>query len=210
MLYYHAKVIMPYSSNIGKRMKDKNKEIIKSALFEAVFVVLGVALAFSVNEWRKDKNDKAQVELARITIVKELKANISALEDAKSYHLGLLNTLNAKHDIEWKPALGQFYRGFVAPARISKTAWLSASETEVLSKVDYATVMALSKAYSALEHYEDQTRTVSEIIYTQIFNKGTLSLINNYKNLSGVISTFAYREKELISIMNEIIKEIEK
>lgn len=36
-------------------MKTTTKQALKAALFEAAFVVLGVALAFAVNEWREDR-----------------------------------------------------------------------------------------------------------------------------------------------------------
>jgi hypothetical protein len=179
-------------------MKSTTKEAVRSALFEASFVVLGVVLALAANEWRKGREDQAQSQQAIAAIVQELNANRVLVDSARQYHQNVLEKISQVASPQQAPGFELFSRGFVAPARTSRTAWASASETGALAKTDYATVMELSKAYALQGYYEAQARSISEIIYAEIFKNGTQSVLTNYTNLANTISTLLYREKELI------------
>jgi type II secretory pathway pseudopilin PulG len=186
-------------------MKSTTKEAVRSALFEATFVVLGVILALAANEWRQARADRAQSQQAIAAIVQELNANRALVASAYDYHRNILQEIRNSEDNAPPPGFELFSRGFVAPARTSRTAWASASETGALAKTDYATVMELSKAYALQGYYETQARSVSEIIYAEIFKNGIQSVLSNYANLANTISTLLYRENELMEAYDSTI-----
>jgi hypothetical protein len=132
-------------------MTSKTKDTIRSALFEAGFVVLGVILALAANEWRQVKADESQSLQAVESILEELKANRDAMAASMEYHHGLITMPTAEHEQGWVPKPRQFPRGFVFPAGVSRTAWETASETGALSKTDFAVVVDLSKIYAQQE-----------------------------------------------------------
>lgn len=186
-------------------MTEKTKDSIKSALFEAGFVVLGVLLALAANEWRQARADDEQSRQALVTIVEELKANRTAISASMEYHTGLMQVLWAEHEDDWVPSMRDFSRGFIFPARVSRTAWDSASETGAIAKTDFSLVVEISGIYAQQERYEAQARSIGEVIYGELFRGGTEAVARNYRNLGGIISTFAYREKELLARYDETL-----
>jgi hypothetical protein len=190
-------------------MTSKTKDAIRSALFEAAFVVLGVVLALAANEWRQARADKHQSEQALATIFEELKTNRTAMSAALEYHSGLLDTLGGQHEEGWKPGLRVFRGGFIAPAKTSRTAWETASETGAFPKTDFTIVKELSNVYAQQDRYEDQARKVGEIIYGELFRGGAKSVADNYRNLASIIATFKYREMEMLAEYDEAIASLE-
>ena len=186
-------------------MTPRTQDAIKSALFEATFVVLGVILALAANEWRQARADQEASRRALAAILEEIQANRDAVAVAMEYHHGLIAMLTAEHENEWTPTPSQFPRGFISPARTSRTAWDSASETGVLAKLDYANVVELSRVYAQQERYEFQARSVGEIIYGAIFHGGAEGIAHNHRNLASIIGSFIYRERELLEIYDEAL-----
>lgn len=190
-------------------MTSKTKDAVRSALFEAGFVVLGVVLALAANEWRQARADESQSRQAVVSILEELKSNREAMAASMDYHHGLMEMLMAEHEEGWVPEARQFPRGFVFPAGVSRTAWETASETGALSKTDFEVVVELSKIYAQQERYEFQARSVGEIIYAEMFRGGTAAIAENYRNFITIIGTFAYREKQMIELYDLILAEME-
>ena len=121
------------------------------------------------------------------------------------YHFGLLEMLGGEHEEGWVPETRQFPRGFVFPARVSRTAWDSAAETGALSKTDFSTVVELSKIYAQQDRYEFQARSIGEVIYTEMFHGGAGAIADNYRNLASIINTFGYREKQILAKYDETL-----
>lgn len=190
-------------------MTSKTKDAVKSALFEAGFVVLGVILALAANEWRQDRADHQQSRQAVASIHEELKANRAAIAESMEYHLGLMEMLRAEHEEGWVPEARQFPRGFIFPARVARTAFDSASETGALAKTDFATVVKLSGIYAHQDRYEFQVRSIGEVIYTEMFRGGARAIAENYRNLTGIIGTFIYRESEVLALYDETLADLD-
>lgn len=183
----------------------------RSALFEAGFVVLGVVLALAANEWRQSVIDRRQGERALANIIEELEDNHIALAGSQEYHSGLMELIWSEHEEGWMPEPRKdFPRGFVNPARISRTAWRSASETGALALIDYETVIEISHVYAALERYEAQSLSIGELIYGKLFEGGHQSIVGNYRNLGSIISTFRYRENELLEVIDETLSSVQE
>ncbi|MEM9556133.1 MAG: hypothetical protein AAGC60_17885 [Acidobacteriota bacterium] len=183
------------------------REALKSALYEASFVVLGVVLAYSANEWHNARSRAQDAAYALSTIVDELETNRAALDEAYGYHASLLELLHGEHEEGWQPDVRQFSRGFVAPARLSHTAWQSASETGALTEMEFEQVVGLSGAYASLARYDAQALQVGELMYAELLRRGPHGLVANHQNLASVISTFVYRERQLLDELEATIAE---
>lgn len=180
-------------------MNSKTRDALRSALFEATFVVFGVVLALGANEWRQIRADQDLAEQALASIIEELVGNREALASSVEYHEGLIGLLSEEHEAGWAPEPRQFPRGFVSPARTARTAWESASETGALAKTEFPVVVELSGVYAVLDRYEAQARSIGELIYAELFSGGTDAIMRKHENLKSMIVALNYRERELLA-----------
>lgn len=190
-------------------MKTTTREALRSALFEAAFVVLGVVLALAANEWRKSAERAERAEHALAGIVDELRTNREAVASALAYHQGLTATIRELSATSGSPDAATFSRGFVAPAAVYATAWESAAATGVLEDMDFGVVLDLSRLYAHQERYEVQARGVSSVIYGELYRGGTEAVVENYRNLASLIYSFAYRERELLDLYDRTLTELD-
>lgn len=181
------------------------RHLIGPALFEAAFVVLGVVLALAANEWRQSRAEAARANTALTEIVRELAANRQAVATALDYHRGLVDRIAQAADTPAKLSLRDFSRGFIAPAQVHLTAWSSAAEIGALSNIPYQSVLVLSRVYAQQENYQEQARSVGQIIYAELYRGGTSAIVANSDNLVNVLQTFAYREQQLLQAYDTLL-----
>lgn len=186
-------------------MREKTRDSIQKALFEAFFVVLAVALALAANEWRQSRAAREQAVSALASVVEELKSNRAAVQDSFDYHSQRLQVLAKLQGDSSVPSGRDFPRGFVNPAQIFKTAWDAATETGAVAHMDYAIVLELSKLYARQEGYETQSKVTGEIIYRELFRGGIGAVLENYANLAVIIRTFSYREQQLLEFYDQTL-----
>jgi hypothetical protein len=178
-------------------------------LLEALFVVLGVVLALGANEWREHINNVRHADRALESIQEELRTNREAVASALDYHLHLADTLRyfIPHTDGSRPAQQPdnrlFARGFVSPATVLSTAWDVANVTDAVSYMGYDDVLLLSRTYASQQNYEHQAEQVGQLIYTRLFDEGHRGIYSNLANLQHIISTFWYRECQLLASYNE-------
>lgn len=187
-------------------MNEKRfRHLIGPALFEAAFVVLGVVLALAANEWRQNRADIARANTALTEIVRELAANQQAVATALEYHRGLVNKIAQVADNSTTLRLRDFSSGFIAPAQVHRTAWSSAAEIGALTNMPYESVLVLSRVYAQQENYQQQAKSVGQIIYAELYRGGTSAIIANSDNLVNVLQTFAYREQQLLESYDTLL-----
>ncbi|MDX1536962.1 hypothetical protein [Arsukibacterium sp.] len=187
--------------------ENRFRHLIGPALFEAAFVVLGVVLALAANEWRQNRADIAQANTALTEIVRELEANRQAVADSLEYHRGLVSRIMQVADDPAQLSIRDFSRGFIFPAQVHHTAWSSAAEIGALSNMSYDSVLVLSRVYAQQESYQEQAKSVGQIIYTELYRGGTAAIIANSDNLITILQTFAYREQQLLKTYNTLLSE---
>jgi hypothetical protein len=102
-----------------------------------------------------------------------------------------------------------FTRGFFRPATLLHTAWDAAGATDAVRHMRYADVLRLAQIYEEQERYRRQSEQVGQLIYGQLFNHGFAGMIQNYANLSMILSTFWYRECQLLRRYDEVLGELE-
>jgi hypothetical protein len=179
----------------------------RSAIFQAVLVVLGVILGFAVTEWQNDRAEKAEAQHALAGIIEEIGANHAAVKEAHAYHAAKLATLAEAQKAKTPLELRAFDRGFIAPAQLSNAAWTSASEVGALSHLPFDKVLSLSKVYAQQATYMQQQASVANIIYSQIFAEGSQGMLDHAAGLGALISAFRYREQQLETAYAAVIGE---
>lgn len=180
-------------------MIESTRHALKSAFFEAFFVILGVGLALAANEWRQNVAIQKQADSALAGIVVELEANRAQVQASHDYHMGLVGLIQEKMRADEAPEVDDFSKGFIFPAQVADTAWDVAVQTGVVSNMDYATLLELSKMYGLQDQYLRQVDAVGGLIYGQMMVGGTQAIVDNHPNLLSIIYTFIYREKGLLA-----------
>lgn len=174
-------------------------------IVESVLIVFSVLLALALDSWREERGHRRQAATARLEILNELRANGDAVAESLQYHSGLLEALRALPADSSPPPPQLFSRGFVSAAQISRTAWDSASETGALAHLAYDDVLLFSRAYAQQERYSEQTRSIGQVIYAELFRGGHESIVSNHRNLATIIGTFVYRERQLLQRYDAIL-----
>lgn len=171
--------------------------------------MLGVVLALGANEWREQINHARHAERALESIQEELKTNRDAVASSLAYHLHLADTLqyfvpgaDGTPPAQW-PDNRLFSRGFVSAATVLSTAWDAANVTDAVGYMDYDDVLLLSRTYASQQNYEHQAEQVGQLIYTRLFDEGHRGIYGNLANLRNIISTFWYRECQLLVSYDE-------
>lgn len=184
-------------------------------LLEAFFVVLGVLLALGANNWRDHHNNQLHAETALISIVEELHANHEAVNTAINYHSYLMDTLykfmgRYANQPDKFPDADVFNKGFTNPAVPLSRAWEAANATGVIEYMPYDQVLLISQVYKSQEQYENQSHAIGQQIYGRMFNEGMGGILQNYKNMTQIIGTFAYNECGLAFAYKEVIPQLKQ
>ena len=174
----------------------------RAILLEAVFVVLGVVLALAANEWRESASNRREATTALRSVREELGANRATVLESATYHIAISDSLFGRMrrppaDAE-VPDARLFSRGFIHPARVLHTAWDAATATEAIRHMRHRDVLTIARIYALQENYAKQGEIVGTIIYNNLFEQGTGGIVRNYRNLASIVSTFWYRECELL------------
>lgn len=178
-------------------------------LVEALFVMLGVALALAADQWREGVNQRRRAATALASIRQELEANRQAVEQSLSYHSGnfqALRTLRQRAAAAPQgggavpqPDARMFSRGFVAPAQLLFTAWEAAHAADLIGHMEYSDVLALASIYEQQRSYVGQSERIGELIYSRLFDEGFEGMLSNYANLNTIIGALSYRECQLLA-----------
>jgi hypothetical protein len=148
---------------------------LRLVVLEAALVAFGVVLALAATEAWESRERRAEASHALISVVAELDENRTLLSASRTYHSHLLDTIRIT--LQERGALNQglFREGFVNPADLVTVAWETANATGATGEMDYGTVLTVSGIYGDFDAYRVQGRTVSDLLYGQLFEGGTSS-----------------------------------
>jgi hypothetical protein len=177
--------------------------------------VLGVVLALAANEWRQGVADRRSAGTALASIREELESNRELVLGSVQYHLQLTDTLAALRRRSANeggaaplPDARIFAQGFVRPATLLSTAWETATTTDVVRHMSHADVLALARMYEQQRRYAAQTERIGDLIYNEIFARGTQGVLRNHANLSSIIAALSFRECELLDGYEKALAQI--
>ncbi len=179
---------------------------------EAMFVVLGVVLAFAANEWRTNRADRAAGVAAATSITEEIKLNRGAVHNSLVYHMAVVDSLSAfqrrSTSPQQVPSINYFPRGFISQSAsgLLSTAWEVASTTGVINHVPYDDIVTMSRVYDRQSAYQEQAKTTGDILFEKIYDGGTESVLRNYRNHTGILLTFIYVECALLEQYDDAIR----
>ena len=189
-------------------MKENLRSTLRSAFFEAVFVVLGVVLALAANEWRQNVKAQELADAALSSMIVELETNRDLVRESREYHEGKVELLQQKMGAGTSPAPRDFDRGFINPAWTTDTAWEVAKETGVLADIEYETVLTLSATYDRIERYTKQSELGGQLVYEKLFAEGAQGIVDKPMNLMTIIYTFIFREQQLESSLDSALGQL--
>jgi hypothetical protein len=201
---------------VGTRVLPPRRRAIdwRPILLEAFFVVLGVAVALAANEWRQGQVDRRRAGRALESIRQELTTNRQAVLGSAQYHMQLMDTLLAlRRQVPAAsdapaPDVRMFSRGFVNPASLLSTAWETAVATDAIRHMPHDDVLVLARMYEQQRGYARQGEQIGTLIYGEIFARGTSGVTRNYANLTSIISTFWFRECELLLAYDRVLAKL--
>jgi len=166
-------------------------------LFESALIVLSILVALGLDEWRENREDEENVQLALSNFASELLQNQARVEDAAPFNQGLRNVLRFVNMVE-----------SYVPVVLQSAAWETALATGSLAKMDYYLVSALSLTYSLQNRYQLTSRSgMAELTSPQNLSeeKLNLALYNSIRYLDNITSM----EEELGVIYNEAFSVIQ-
>jgi len=179
-------------------------------LFESALIVLSILVALGLDEWRENREDEENVQLALSNFASELLQNQARVEDAAPFNQGLRNVLRNRYqtgDIGSVDEFVNMVESYV-PVVLQSAAWETALATGSLAKMDYYLVSALSLTYSLQNRYQLTSRSgMAELTSPQNLSeeKLNLALYNSIRYLDNITSM----EEELGVIYNEAFSVIQ-
>ena len=131
---------------------------------QSVMIVLSILLALWVDQWKQQRSERDLVIASLSNFLKEAQQNQARLDDILPYHKGLRSMLGG---LEKSPSsiktAGDFQSAIgvdgLRPPFLVATAWQTAVATGALTKIDYATVSALSLTYTLQDRFREESRS---------------------------------------------------
>lgn len=147
------------SNSLRTRLREKLPEII----IEAIFLALAVLVAFAIDAWRVERQQKSDAAIAVASIRAELKENQASVKDSL---LGLQTSLAAIGPLianEQKPKDSRIKIGF-ALAKLSSASWTMAQNNQSLIQIGSKQSTELAKLYELQGWFNDGQRRVLNVI----------------------------------------------
>ncbi len=160
-------------------------------LFESALIVISILVALGFDEWRENREDEENVQLALSNFGSELLQNKARIEDAAPFNRGLRDVMRNHYqtdDIESIDEFVNMVESYV-PVVLQSAAWETALATGSLAKMKYDLVSALSLTYSLQSRYQLTSRSgMAELTSPQNLSedKLNLSLYNSVRYLDEI------------------------
>lgn len=187
-------------------MGTDKKLNLRAIFLEAFFVVLGVVLAFSVNQCRQNRAEEDRATHALELIQQEIRNNRAMVTDNYEYHSYLMDTLRSYLGPgSTNLSIRVFTKGFVSQDQPLRNAWETAQATDALKDIDYNRHLQLSELYHLQEKYDFQYREIGSNIYEMLLKDGHEAILQRPANLFNIIGTLRYREAQLLEAYDALI-----
>ena len=124
-------------------------------LIEFITVVIGIGLAFALNNWNEKRKEINQAALFLNSIKEEIKINLEEVEKKYKYHQELLDNLNNK------PTETEL---IIRSATLEDHAWEMANNNIFKQHTDFEIYKDLSKLYSIQNTLKQTNKEASEMM----------------------------------------------
>ncbi|MEO1259785.1 MAG: hypothetical protein AAFZ15_13415 [Bacteroidota bacterium] len=184
-------------------------------IIEFITVVIGIGLAFALNNWNENKKEIKQADLFLQSIEEEIKINWQEIEEKLAYHQQLMENL------EKKPAETIL---IIKPSRIEDHAWEIANNNIFKQHTEFHLYKKLSKIYSIQEVLERHNSHAGQMM-AQLSVNGPFMMIPLYNDDFSEEDEIAFRslsrqswipifedmvfyESELIKLYEEVLEKM--
>lgn len=131
---------------------------------EVLLVALGVFLGLAADQWRDDRQQRAQTleTLRRFKV--EIENNRAAVTNVKDYHVTTREAL-AKFFASTAGDRPQVRIDGIRPAQLDRTAWELAISTQSLGDIDPSIAFALTRVYGLQQTYTALSTGLLQAMY---------------------------------------------
>jgi hypothetical protein len=185
----------------------KRRKPLPDWLREGVFIVVSIALAFGVDEYRERRANNELVTRVLTSVEAELKHNLAEVDPYLEFHRRWADALEQAAGasgnqrgldvyVGVRPALPP---GGVAefPTQVRRGAWDAAVSTGALRFIDYDLVAALSDVYQVQQFYgETIDRLVAAVTAMPAFDPATRTL--SVRQMSTTMNSVSFAEQLLL------------
>ena len=191
----------------------QSRQSLGTLLLEVFFIVLGVMVALTGNEWREQhalaKRTNAALENIRLEILR----NQQTVQLRLPYHQAMSDSIHANYrnlreisfeDIDVASigmARGPFFES------LYNTAWQTALTSQILPNVDYETLTLLATIYQTQDELKEVDNQFSSILFSpDNLGKGKAyyALMLSEPFIKGVVTY----ERELLSIYDTALRRL--
>jgi len=151
---------------------------------ETFSVVLGIALAFAVNDWHTQRVHQQQARQVLASIRAELVANRDLVRQHAEYHRAMADSAEAlitrTRGAAVPGGLGAIanYSG-LHPTQVLDNAWQTARSTQALELISYDVAVGLSTTYAYQQRLVDLTRAFYAVSYGPAFSTGDIGALKS-------------------------------
>jgi hypothetical protein len=191
------------------------RKTIRKYLSEGFLIIFSVLLALFLNKLFENYKINKQAEIARQSIVRELKQNALIAQSLQQRHSGILKRVAGLRSGEYDSLKQELLKNdflnipiltdnqTIIDDLLLSTAWETARSTGIISEFSYTEVEALTRVYALQNIVLNQT--LYHII-DMIFQPDT----HEMKNIDKTLLQFELRFRELAgqeNLLNELFKE---
>jgi hypothetical protein len=142
------------------------RERVPDILLESFFIVCALLLALALDQWRDEQKELELASKAKLAIYTELADNKKKLEEKRTEHQKILETIQAfikSESLKKQPEGGlQFEYSMVL---ISNSAWNSAKMTQVVQSFDFGEITNFSQIYQMQDLYlSNQNKIIEKVM----------------------------------------------
>jgi hypothetical protein len=180
-------------------------------LFEVVLIAVGVFLALWANNWREDREHRAQARAALRNFASEMEANRQAIQNNRAYHETFARELReflASKEPASEDRLNKsvHFEG-MRPVIFEHTAWDLALATQALSYLDPDLAFDISKVYTRQNAFQK----LEDSFLAAAFTPASLSS-DNVKGMATAMELYLIdvnqQEPTILQLYDKVIPEI--
>lgn len=187
----------------------KNSANVKKFLLEMFPVVLGILLAFMINNWNELIKEKKALAIAKTQIVQELVNNhnecykvINVQEKRNNFFIVYRDSIEKYSNMGYSLAQLPF-QGLNIP-NISRTAWDATNYSGNISNIDFEELQMLTAIYQMQKIFTDVQNQLITIIYSNnMYSPESLS--STFYSLKRVNGDFINFAKAITSAYEEYL-----
>jgi len=159
---------------------SESRATITKALLEVALVAIGVFLGMAADQWRSDRQHRAQARDALQRFRVEVQANQAAVDKVQDLHANLRTAIAGYLDPKTREKTNLQMNGF-QPVVFEHTAWDLALATQSLADLDPTLAFELARVYGLQETYAGHTGGLGQAMYMRPPSEDMVKFLHSVK-----------------------------